>query len=416
MSSPRRLLRARVVVPISAPPLDDGAVLLDGNRIAAVGPYRDFSGEPALDLGPCVLLPGLVNAHCHLDYTDMTGLPAPRHFPDWIKSLLVLKSAASYTDYAAAWLRGADMLLQTGTTTVGDIEAVPELVPEVWSSTPLRVLSFFEMTGVKSRRDPTEILRETARRIDSLPPGRSSGGLSPHALYSTSPALLQAAGEIAAARRWPLTMHLAESIDEWSMYRERSGVLFDWLRPQRDMSDCDGATPVEKAAHYGLLRKNFLAVHANYLTPGDVALLAEAGASVAHCPRSHAYFGHQPFSYRELANRGVNVCLGTDSLASVTKAGAAPLELSLFAEMRQFAGANPDVAPEEILRLATTHAARALGMAEQVGEISPGAAADLIALPLPSANARDVCAAVVHDAAHVVAAMIDGQWAIAPNN
>ena len=99
-------------------------------------------------------MPGLVNAHCHLDYTDMAGQPAPKQFPDWIKGLLARKAAASYADYAQAWLRGAAMLLRTGVTTVGDIEAVPELLPDVWSSTPLRVGSFLEMTCVRSRRDP----------------------------------------------------------------------------------------------------------------------------------------------------------------------------------------------------------------------------------------------------------------------
>src|SRR5580704_13675443 len=131
-------LRARIVLPITAPPIENGAVLLSGNRVAAVGPWRDLAARarpPAVDLGPAILLPGLINSHCHLDYTDMTGLPPQKQFPDWIKGLLALKAAASYTDYAAAWLSGAQMLARTGTTTVGDIEAVPELLPDVSSST-----------------------------------------------------------------------------------------------------------------------------------------------------------------------------------------------------------------------------------------------------------------------------------------
>src|SRR5208283_2747229 len=146
--------------------------------------------------------PGLVNAHCHLDYTGMTGLPAPRQFSDWIKSLLVLKSEASYTDYANGWLSGAAMLVRHGVTTAADIEAVPELLPEVWSGTPLRVASFLEITGVRSRRAPAEILGQAAAKIDSLKPRRGLAGLSPHALYSTTAPLLKEAARMARRRKW----------------------------------------------------------------------------------------------------------------------------------------------------------------------------------------------------------------------
>jgi len=418
MVPPPTLLRARILVPIAAPPLDDGAVLIDGNRIAAVGPYSELRSHfPAslVDLGDAVLLPGLVNAHCHFDYTDMTGLPAPKHFCDWIKALLALKATASYTDYAAAWLRGAQMLLRSGATTVADIEAVPELLPDVWSSTPLRVVSLIELTGVKSRRDPADIVRDAAAKIDSMPHARSCAGLSPHALYSTSPALLQQSASVASERGWRVAMHVAESNEESEMYATRSGALFEWLQGQRDMSDCGGRTPVGQAARCGLLRDNFLAVHANYLTDADIDLLARSGASVAHCPRSHAYFGHAAFPCGGLVKRNINVCLGTDSLASVARVNGAPLELSMFAELRQFALANPAALPQAILGMATINGARALGRDGQIGALSPGALADLIVLPI-STNRRDVLEAIVHDAAHVSAVMIDGRWAIAPEN
>jgi cytosine/adenosine deaminase-related metal-dependent hydrolase len=399
-----------------APAIEDGAVAVVGNQIAAVGKYAalksEFSGV-TIDLGESVVLPGLVNAHCHLDYTDMTGLPAPRYFSDWIAGLVALKAGASYTEYAAAWLRGAAMLESSGTTTVADIEAVPELIPEVWSSTRLRVVSFLEMTGVKSKRDPGEILRDAAAKIDSLPQGRCSGGLSPHALYSTTPALLEASATYARERGLRLTTHLAESIDEANMYGKRSGPLFDWLKSQRDMEDCGGRTSVEQAARCGLLGGNFLAAHCNYITESDAALLSGNGASVVHCPRSHAYFGHAAFPYAALAKAKVNICLGTDSLASVTKSSVDGLELSMFAEMRQFAVANRGVPPEQILKMATASGAQALGRSRKIGELAPGALADIIALPA-SAKTRDVCESVVHDARRVSAAMIDGQWAIAP--
>jgi cytosine/adenosine deaminase-related metal-dependent hydrolase len=406
------VLRARIVLPLAAPPIENGAVVISENRVAAVGPWPDVAShrrEPATDMGAVILMPGLINAHCHLDYTDMTGLPPQKQFPDWIKGLLALKAAASYTDYALAWLRGAKMLARTGTTTLADIEAVPELLPEVWSSTPLRIISFLEMTGVRSRRRPSEILREAAVKINALSGARGSTGLSPHALYSTTPPLLRRTAALARRRGWRVTMHVSESIDEYELYTRRRGPLFDWLKNQRDMADCGGRTPVRQVRQCGLLGRNFLAVHANYLDGADVAALAGSGSSVAHCPQSHAYFGHAPFPYRELAAAGVNVCLGTDSLASVPLPRRGNPELNLFAEMRSFTGAHPDVAPEAIVRMATCNGARALGLHDRAGGLFKNALADLIAIPF-SGKIQEVWEAAVHHVGNVSASMIDGQW------
>jgi cytosine/adenosine deaminase-related metal-dependent hydrolase len=406
------LLRARIILPISSPPIENGAVLLSQNRVAALGPWKDVAAhanEPATDLGPVILLPGLINAHCHLDYTDMTGLPPQKQFPDWIKGLLARKAAASYTDYAEAWIRGAKMLERTGCTTVADVEAVPELLPEVWSSTSLRVLSFLEITGVKSRRLPSEILREAAAKIRSLSSARGSAGLSPHALYSTTPDLLRRTAALARRRKWRVTMHMAESSAEQEMYASRSGPMFDWLKSQRDMSDCQGRTPLQQAHGYGVLGGNFLAIHANYLDDADVSALAGSGSSVVHCPRSHAYFGHGPFPFEKLRQAGVNVCLGTDSLASVLPTRRKELELSMFAEMRTFSDAHSGVAPEGIVKMATQHGARALGRAGKVGGLFEHAMADLITVPFHG-RTEAAWETIVHHRGPVAASMIDGRW------
>ena len=200
------ILRSRVVLPVSQPPIEDGAVLLKRNRIAAVGRWKDYSGgswRQAVDLGDSILLPGLVNAHSHLDYTDMAGLiPPQKLFTDWIKLITTAKAEWNYTEFAASWLNGARMLLRSGTTTVGDFEIVPEMLNEVWSATPLRVISFLELTGVKSRRDPRAILKEALTHIEALPRCRSRAVLAPHAPYSTVPELLRLCAATARRRRW----------------------------------------------------------------------------------------------------------------------------------------------------------------------------------------------------------------------
>ncbi len=414
------LLRARVVLPVTRPPLDDGAVLISGSRITAVGCWRDLTlrgGEQVLDLGDTVLLPGLVNAHCHLDYTDLAGeIPATKLFTDWIKTITTAKAGKIYADFAQSWLRGAQMLLRTGTTTVADIEVVPELLPEVWQATLLRVFSFLEMTGVKSRREPRLVLDDAVRKIESLPVSRGGAGLSPHAPYSTMPALLRLSADSAREKGWRLVTHVAESDLEIEMFSHARGEMFDWLqRNQRDMSDCGLGSPVQHLERHGYLADNLLAVHVNYLAPGDAALLERRGVSVAHCPRSHVFFRHRRFPREELAGVGVNICLGTDSLASVTKVRGRPMELNLFTEMQSFAATHPDVPPETIVRMATLNGARALGMPETIGQLSENALADLIAIPFRG-NCADAFEAVVHHAGDVAASMVDGEWAMPPAN
>ena len=406
-------LRARWLLPITSPPLEDAAVQIFRNRIAHVGRWRDLRPHAAgkvQDLGDTLLLPGLINAHCHLDYTHMAGgLPPPRYFSDWLKGMLAYKAHWGYSEFAQSWLAGARMLMETGTTTVADIEAVPELLADVWQATPLRVFSLLELTNVRNQREPPELLQEALSWFAPLPRCQCRPGLSPHALYSTTPALVQSAAAFCRKQRWLMAMHVAESVDEFEMFTRRAGRMFDWLAPQRNMGDCGGHTPVEQLAALKVLGPRFLAIHVNYATPHDAELLARHQAGVVHCPRSHRYFRHRPFPLQMLLNAGVNVCLGTDSLASTLKQAGKPLELNMFTEIRQMSASHPDVPPQEILKMATINGARAMGLKGN-GEIKAGAFADMIALPVQS---RFPCPFefVVHQAVKPVAVMINGRWA-----
>lgn len=415
---PTLILRARAVLPIWRPPIEDGAVVLSGDRIIALGDWKAVNAShtaPVHDLGETILLPGLVNAHCHLDYTHMAGLFPPRKsFCDWIKLITTEKSHWTFSDYAESWIDGAKSLLRTGTTTVADIEAVPELLPDVWTTTPLRVLSFLEMTGVHSRRNPDRILDETLRTIQSLRHERSRAGLSPHAPYSTTGRLLRRSAAAARKRKLCVTTHITESATEFEMFKHASGEMFAWLqRNERDMSDCGRGSPIQHLARQRLLGPHLLAVHVNYLASGDARLLAEKKVSVVHCPRSHDFFGHDDFPFRKLASAGVNICLGTDSLATVRITRRNKPELNLFREMQAFANHHLTVPEHKIVKMATMNAARALGLAGQIGEINIGAYADLIALRHTGRRSQ-IHEAVVHHTGNVTASMIGGEWAIAP--
>ncbi len=412
------ILRAKLIVPVTAPPIEDGAVFIAGNKIRAVAAWKDLRPqlrEKVLDLGEVALLPGLVNAHCHLDYTDMAGeLPPPKTFTDWIGAITAAKTAWSYSDYARSWLRGAHQLLKSGTTTVADTEAMPDLLPEVWEATPLRIFSFLEMTGIKSRRAPKEVLREAVTTIDSLRHPRNRGGLSPHAPYSTLPELLRLTARTAERRKWRASIHVAESTQEFDMFAHAAGEMHDWLkRNERDNSDCGQGSPVAHLARNRLLGENVLAIHVNCLARGDATLLAKNRTHVVHCPRSHDYFKHPPFERERLANAGINLCLGTDSLATVRRTGKSKPELDLFAEMRALAEQDKKISPEQILRMVTVNGARALGLGGKVGELSAGAIADVIAIPFAGKFSR-VHETIVEHAGNVTASLIEGRWALPP--
>jgi cytosine/adenosine deaminase-related metal-dependent hydrolase len=414
------ILRARLILPITAPPIEDGAVLIDGQRIRSVQPFASLPAaarKRTLDLGDVILLPGLINAHCHLDYTDMAGqLPPPKTFTDWIGAITAIKGAWSYSDFAHSWLHGAQQLLKTGTTTVADIEALPELLPEVWDSTPLRVISFLEMTGIKSRRPPKEILSEALKIIAALRHTRHRAGLSPHAPYSTRPELLQLAARVSRQRKIPACIHVAESVQEFEMFQHARGGMHDWLaRNGRDNSDCGLGSPVAHLARNRLLGENVLAVHVNYLARGDATLLAKNRTHVVHCPRSHDYFKHQPFERERLANAGVNICLGTDSLATVRKTTRHKPELDMFAEMRMLAGRDQSISAKEIVHMATVNGARALGLANQAGELVKNSYADLIAIPFKGKTSA-IWEAVLEHTGDVHASLIAGCWALPPAN
>lgn len=394
--------------------IENGAVRLRGDKITEAGRFGDILpevGEAVVDMAEQVLMPGLVNAHCHLDYTRMAGMIPPRKsFTEWIGAMNALKASWTVQDFRTSWIEGACSLVRTGTSTVADIECQPELPLMVWGQTPLRVRPFFEIIGIKQDRLPDVIMADALNRYrDAIAQHPNVVGLSPHAPYSTTPGLMRLAAQVARKHRWPLMIHVAESSEEYDMFMQAEGPLYEWLKSQRDMSDCLDTSPVQHLANLGVLGKDVIATHANYLGREDAEMLARHGVSVAHCPRSHRYFKHRAFPFEQLSSAGVNICLGTDSLATVETAPQEPTELNMFSEMREFATEHTLVSADRIFQMATQNGARALGLEGQAGEITPGAWADLVALSGPC-EINEVFEFIVNYQAKPSAVMIGGQW------
>lgn len=400
------ILRARTVITNTGTPIEDGAVAVVENRIVAAGSFDEIRAAHAgevTDLGGQVLMPGLVNAHCHLDYTMMRRAINPqRSFTEWILRINSLKRSLDNNDYRAAIAKGFAELKQWGTTTVANIESFPELLPAM-QPPPIRTWWFFEMIDVRHRHAGEETMAGTLAFFDQRPDWLGGFGLSPHAPYTASGSLYALTSDAAEKMTMPVMTHVAESREEWEMFRHGRGELFDFMKKLgRWMFDNQvQRTPFAHVAAHARLGPHWLLAHMNELDESDFALLAAMPQppSVVHCPGSHRYFRHSPFPLTKLRGIGVNVCLGTDSLAST-------LTLSMFDEMRILSRQEPQLDPAEILKMATLNGAKALGI--EAGKIAPGALADLIALPLAD-TAREVHAAVIENRDPIAWMMLDGK-------
>ncbi|MBS0657981.1 MAG: amidohydrolase family protein [Verrucomicrobia bacterium] len=392
------LLRARHLLPISTPPIENGALRIRAGQIAEVGRWEDLRavaepGEEVVDLGEQTVLPGLINAHCHLDYTGMRGaiLP-PESFSAWIGRINALKRELTDDDYLRAIESGFAQCLQTGTTALVNIEAFPELMPRL-ATPPLRTWWCYELIDIRQRIATDDVIRGALSFFQHRTGWLGGFGLSPHAPYTASAELYRLARAAGRVHGMPVTTHLAESQEEQDMFLHACGPLHDFLRGLgRPMEDCgQGESALTQLQAKGALDADCLVAHLNLLTSRDESLLAPGaplhGLSVVHCPSSHAYFRHPEFPAERLRALGANLCLGTDSLASAAS-------LDLRAELRLFAARHPGQAPIELLELVTTHPATALRAGGRLGCLAPGAAADLLVLPLPSGG--DPLEAAVH--------------------
>lgn len=399
------IIRARTVVTLNGPPIENGAIAIEGKSIAEVGTFREIKAQNqdrVLDLGEQVLLPGLINAHCHLDYTMLRDRIAPqKSFTDWIRQINAAKATLGENDYARAIEEGFAEAGRFGTTTIINLEAFPDLIRKI-SSPPMRTWWCAELIDVRGRVEPGEIVATMHSRVDKDKGFLGDFGLAPHAPYTASAELYARCTELARDENLVLTTHLSESREEMEMFRDGRGPLFDFMKSiGRPMGDCGSTTPLTYLIEKARLDDRWLVTHLNELAAGDFRLLEGAAKfHIAHCPRSHRYFGHPPFPLQKLQTLGFNICLGTDSLASNSS-------LSLFAEMRTLCQQESALSPRELLEMVTLHPARALRMETRLGRIAPGFLADLISIP--SSVNDDVFERVLAQESSVPWMMVNGR-------
>jgi len=386
-------LTARWVFPVEGPPLERGGVVVDGHRIVSV----EAHGRPSvgLDLGNAAVLPGLVNAHAHLDLSGMRGLAPPTPcFTDWLKQVIAHRRIRTPEQIQADIRAGLEESLRFGTTLLGDISGDGGSW-EVLAEAPLRAVVFREFLGLTKDR-ASGAWERLDRWLASHTATRTlRPGASPHAPYSTRSSLFFAA----STRGVPVAAHLAETAAEQELLVLRRGPFVPFLQ---DLGVWDPEGLAEDADHVLRLLNGAsptLIVHGNFLSP---AAAIPANASLVYCPRTHAAFGHPAHPFREFLARGVRVAVGTDGLASNP-------DLDVLAEIRFLHRRHPDVPGPTLLRMATLSGAEALGWADETGSLTPGKSADLVVVPLRG-DAADPHHLVLDSDAPVGRVLFRGRW------
>jgi aminodeoxyfutalosine deaminase len=383
--SQRLVLFAKYIVTMDRPqPIEDGFVLIQGSRILQVGRRQDLYFTPSLrmlDLGETVLLPGLINAHCHLDFTAFKGkVKYQGGFREWLRQMGAIGRAATVAEFKKSVQKGIKESLAYGTTTLCDVASSWESYPLLLKSA-LRSFVFFELIDM-AQPSTEQYWKTFQNRLKNLlhqnPPTDTCGwGLSPHTPFTVSKELLRLSKDyLNGHRNIPTTIHVAESGEETKYFKKGSGPMADRIKVLNpSWTIPHGTTPVQYLSQNGWMPKLDLGVHLNEVNDQDLKSLAKNRTAVVHCPGSHAYFGHEPFRYAKMKKMRIPVCLGTDSLASNQS-------LSLFREMRLFQKNYP-VSSEEVLSLVTVKPAQALGLGNALGRVKPGYLADLIGIPAP---------------------------------
>lgn len=380
-----RLFHARWVLPISRPPIRHGTVAVhDDGRIGYVG-SRDAAPEgPSTELGDSILLPGLVNAHTHLELTVMRGFLEELRFREWLLGLTTARRAVLSSDDLLDSARAGILEgLSAGITTYADtsgsgvtLEAMRELgvrgvmYQEVFGPAPSQCAEM--IAGLRARVGELRALETPLVRV----------GVSPHAPYSVSDALFSATAELAVDEALPMAIHVAESEMEMRFVRDGAGEFADSLTARGIVVQPRARSPIALLEHNGALDARPLLIHCVRLDGDDVDTIARHRCAVAHCPVSNAKLGHGIAPLVELLDHGIAVGLGSDSVASNNRMDL--LEEARHALLAQRARLlrHDALDSSAVLRLATLGGAEALGLEHQVGSLDPGKQADLVAFSL----------------------------------
>jgi cytosine/adenosine deaminase-related metal-dependent hydrolase len=411
MSHQPSALRARYVFPVCGPPIADGTIEIDGDHIAAVGGH--LRPDRVDDLGNVAILPGLVNAHTHLEFAALSEpLGAPgMSLPEWIRLVLEHRRGASHAD-ARAVSTGLRESLAAGTTALGDVATSDwRTSADLPRAMPATVL-FHEFIGPSLVRAQAAVAAAEAFLEASSSASRILPALSPHAPYTVHPHLLAGLVELSQRYRVAMAMHLAESREELELLHLSSGPFRDLLEEVGAWEPSEDARLPYVVEYLAELAKapRALVIHGNYLDGEEIEFLAahRQTMSVVYCPRTHAYFGHDPYPLQQMLAAGVTMTLGTDSRASNPG-------LDMLAEIKTAAQAHRQVPAPTLLQMATLGGSKALGLDDEMGTLEPGKLANFAIVDLGGAGeSTDPHELLLAPESRVVRTCASGRWVAAP--
>lgn len=418
-----KILTADYVLPIASEPIRDGAIAIDRGRIAAVGErssiLREYTTAEIEDFGEAAILPGFVNCHSHLEITAMRGaLDDVEHdFRSWLLKLNGLRAAMSEAEIMAAARDGAIEGVRAGVTCFGDIGRVGAAGVEALKSVGLRGVVFQETEFSPDNRTAADDFNAIREKFENL--RRSSSelvevGISPHSPYTVSSRLFGLLAEFARAEDVKITIHAAESVEEGELMRRGTGFFTEIYKKFGVEWNSPGMSSIEYLESTGILETKPLLAHCVRVTDADIEIIANNGASVAHCPKSNAKFGHGYAPLEKFLKAGIAVGLGSDSVASNNVCDL--MEESRFAAFaaRNRLGRNGFISAREALEAATFGGAKVLGLDHLIGTLEPGKRADVAVISLAHQAQQpinDIHAAIVFSSngRDVIATMVNGE-------
>ena len=417
-----KVLSAKYVLPIVEDPIEKGAVAIDGDKIVRVGTrdavVAEYPSAEIEDFGESAILPGFVNCHSHLELTAMRGaLDDVEHdFRSWLLKVHGLRAAMSDADIEAAAIAGAQEGAAAGVTCFGDIGRYGRAGLNALKTVGLRGIVFQETEFSPDVRTADEDFKKLGETFESLKKDETDlvrVGISPHSTYTVSSRLFELIAQYSILNRIPLAIHASEARDEMDLLTTGEGFFnqvyekfgVEWQSPR--------CTPIEYLERLGVLSTRPLLAHCVYATDSDIAKIAANGATIAHCPKSNAKFGHGYAPFERFLDSGIAVGLGSDSVASNNVCDL--LEESRFAAL--FARNRSDrkrfVSAKEVLEVATLGGAQAMGLDHLIGSLEKGKQADIAVLSLESrahlpVNSIEAALVFSSNAGNVVKTMVGG--------
>ena len=398
-----RVVSAEWVLPVEGAPIENGALAIEDGRIAAVGTIDELGAGDHFE--EAAIIPGIVNAHSHLEYAVYAGFGDGLSFAPWLATHIERKARIDRPQTEAIARLGGARCLASGITTIGDA-AFTGAVAHACSELGLRAIVYLEVFG----RDPAQALRQFEEKVDYVGPAVSDRvriGVSPHAPYSCSTEVYAACLELGV----PVMTHFNESQDEldWLLHGEGPMKPVEAL-----LVDPDGQSGIRRLAAAGLLDSRIVAAHCVKVDSEEIGLLAQHDVAVVHCPRSNGFLGCGIAPLADLRAAGLRVGIGTDGVSSVPSHDAfEELRAAIWAARARSEHADT-LSATEALELATLGGARALGLEDEIGSLVAGKRADVAVISLsgsPYLPWEDPAAAVVYGGGpeRVLATLVDGE-------